>query len=333
MRGDMQLTANFTRRSCLRRFLCAVGGAGLLRGAALPRLTWDASLPSRTGGVPNKAAERRYRADAQVSVLGITLFHKAGVGGGSTVWRESSLPQGGMLRFLEFTGFSLPDHAAGLNRIGFIREMARLADTGASECIYFGLMTSSPEESAEEARKAIESHSAEAVYSAIEGRVAGDAVENVGAHFRAPAKWTIRNEDELIEEARTALAAAPKTPLEVNSREAGEATFLQSIARLLREPAPSGASEGQTSYLYNGRRYHLSLRCSADPKATAQFRERGIIGQTSEVLRAAGQVRREVGGKEHNFRLWFEPGADMPVPLRIEYQAKSYLRLMFEAEG
>jgi hypothetical protein len=324
----MTLTGYFvTRRVCFKRLLCALGGAGLLRAAALPRLTWDAALSARTSEALNKAAERRYRADAQVIVLGITLFHRAGVGGGSAVWRESVLPQGGMLRFLEFIGFSLPERAAGLNRIGFIREMARLGDSGTTESIYFGLMTSSPEETAEDARKAIESQAAEAVYSAIEGRVAADSAENVLAHFRAPAKWTIRNQDELIEEAHTALAAMPKTPLEGNSREAGEATFLESLARLLRD------SEEQTSYIYNGRRYQLSFRRSADPKATAQFRERGIIGQSSQVLRASGQVRRESAGKEHNFRLWFEPGTEMPIPLRIEYQAKSYLRLMFEAEA
>jgi hypothetical protein len=324
----MQLTGHFvTRRVCFQRLFCAFVGAGRLRSAALPRLTWDVALPARTGSVPNKEAERRYRADAQIIVLGVPLLHRAGVGGGSAVWRESTLPQGGMLRFLEFTGFSLPERASGLNRIGFIREMARLGDSGAAESIYFGLMTSSPEESAEEARKAIESHAAEAVYSAIEGRVAADSIENVLAHFRAPAKWTIRNQDELIEEAHTALASTPKTPLEANSREAGEATFLESLARLLR------GSADETSYIYHGRRYHLSLRRSADPKATAQLRERGIIGQTSEVVRASGQVRRESSGKEHNFRLWFEPGSDTPIPLRIEYQAKSYLRLMFEEEG
>ncbi|HLI86148.1 MAG TPA: hypothetical protein VKV17_19685 [Bryobacteraceae bacterium] len=329
----MHLTGQFSRRWCLRRILYGLSGASLLRAASLSELTWDAALPARAGGGQTRAAERRYRAEAHVIVLGITLFHRADVGGGSAVWRESPLTQGGTLRFLEFTGFSLPDRAAGLNRIGFIREMARLGESGATESIYFGLMTSSPEESAEEARKAIESHSAEAVYSAIEGRVAAGEVESVLAHFSAPAKWTIRNQDELIEVAHKALAETPKTPLEANSRAAGESTFLQSLARLLRESFSSGGAEQQTSYIYNGHRYRLSLRRATDAKATGQYRKRGAIGQGSEVLRASGQVRREAGGKEHNFRLWFDPGAEMPIPLRIEYQAKSYLHLVFDAEA
>jgi hypothetical protein len=33
------------------------------------------------------------------------------------------------------------------------------------------------------------------------------------------------------------------------------------------------------------------------------------------------------------FRLWIEEGAPRPLPLRIEYQPKSFLRLTFEAVG
>jgi hypothetical protein len=267
-----------------------------------------------------------------VLLFGLPFLHRSRVGGGSAVWRESSLAQGGLLRFLEFTGFSLPERAAGLNRLGFIREMSRFED-GAAESIYFGLMTSSPEESAEEAKKALESHAKEVVYSAIEGRVAPDAVETIGAHFTAPAQWSVHNRDELIQGARSALAeASPKPPEATISpatfRATGSATFLQSLADMLRDP-----NRTETRYVYNGHLYHLHVTRSEDPKATASFRERGLISANAEAVRANGQLRREVGGKEQNFRLWFEAGAGMPIPLRIEYQAKSYLRLVFEAEA
>ena len=50
------------------------------------------------------------------------------------------------------------------------------------------------------------------------------------------------------------------------------------------------------------------------------------------MVRVAGKVRREAGGKETEFRLWIEEGAAPPVPLRIDFQPKSYLRLVLEAE-
>ncbi|MBV8728945.1 MAG: hypothetical protein JO336_03960, partial [Acidobacteriia bacterium] len=86
-------------------------------------------------------------------------------------------------------------------------------------------------------------------------------------------------------------------------------------------------------YVYGARAYHLHLARTEDPKATAAFRERGLISANAEVIRATGLLRREGGGKDQNFRVWFEAGAPMPLPLRIEYQAKSYLRLVFESEG
>ena len=48
------------------------------------------------------------------------------------------------------------------------------------------------------------------------------------------------------------------------------------------------------------------------------------------VVRVAGKLRREAGGKETDFRLWIEEGAAQPVPLRIDFQPKSYLRLVME---
>src|SRR5580704_2508617 len=64
--------------------------------------------------------DRHYRADAQVLVLGVPLLHRTSVGGGSVQWREWSEANGGSQRLLEFLGFSSPERAAGLNRLGFI---------------------------------------------------------------------------------------------------------------------------------------------------------------------------------------------------------------------
>jgi hypothetical protein len=75
------------------------------------------------------------------------------------------------------------------------------------------------------------------------------------------------------------------------------------------------------------------LARGADAKSTGYFRERGLIAGSAEVIRVSGRLRREAGGKETDFRLWIPGGGERPLPLRIEYQAKSYLRLIFEAAG
>jgi hypothetical protein len=289
--------------------------------AAVQHLSWDAA-PGPGGGF-----ERRYRAHAQVLLLSVPLVRWPNVGGGSAVWREASLPDKGMLRFLEFTGFSNPARAAGLNRLGFIREIARLHGN-TPESLYFGLMTASPEETAEEARKALHPKGQQAAYTAIDGRLDGAGVETVVAHFMAPSQWSVANRNELIQLARTALAMTPARAPEGEARGAETRPFLETLADALREPGSA-----QRRFAYAGRFYRLSLERTADPKATASFRQRGLAGSAKQVLRVSGKLRRESGGKETNFRLWVEDGAAQPVPLRIEYQAKSYLRLIFEAEA
>jgi hypothetical protein len=86
-------------------------------------------------------------------------------------------------------------------------------------------------------------------------------------------------------------------------------------------------------YLYSGRIYRMRLSRSRDERAAQYFRERGIISAETEVLQVGGKVRQEAGGKETEFRLWISNADKRPLPLRIEYQAKPYLRLSFEAES
>jgi hypothetical protein len=324
----MNLARLTTRRSCLRALAFGCSGATfaisprVLRAAGLPNaapLSWD------TPAGNDSSRQRRYRADAQVILLGVPLLHRTRVGGGNAVWRESTAPEGGLLRFLEFTGFSLPERAAGLNRMGFIRELSRFADNSPTESIYFGLMTSSPEESAEDARRALTVHATEIAYSAIEGRIGVDAVETSGAHFMAPARWSVENRGELVDRARSALAAASRSAAGDGVHGIGSPPFLQSLAEVLRDPLVM-----ETRYTYSSRIYHMWVSRTPDPKVAAYFRGHGLIGEDRDVIRIAGRIRRETGGRETNFRLWFEPG-EMPLPLRIEYQAKSYLRLVFEA--
>jgi hypothetical protein len=308
-----------TRRMC-GRALAGAAVSAILRStsaAGMNRLSWEAA-PG-----PESGLERRYRATAQILVLSIPLVRWHNVGGGSAFWREAAPEGHPTLRYLEFTGFSNPARAAGLNRLGFIREISR-----AAESLYFGLMTASPEETAEEARKALHPKEKEAAYTAIDGRLTGGAVETVVAHFTAPAQWSVANEKDLIQLARTALSKTPPRPTEGQVGGAALRAFLETLADGLRR-----AGNTEARFAYAGRFYRLSLEKSPDPKSAASFRERGLISAGAEVERVAGKVRSEAGGKESTFRLWVQRGAARPLPLRIEYRARSSVRLIFEAES
>jgi len=311
-----------------RRVLSRRGFARLLAGAALVRVRGDAApkgLNWHSEETPALSFERGYRADAQVLLFGIPLLHRSDVGRGSVLWREFSADDPG--RLLAFTGYSLPERAAGLNRLGFIREMARTAPQGGSECIYFGLMTASPEESAAEARNALHSKAKEQVYTAIDGRIGGGESETAIAHFLAPATISGAHASELLDRARRALATVPRIAVP-EPRHDFQQSFLQTLAGMLLRP-----DRAEAGYSYSGRIYRMRLSRSLDGKATAHFRERGMISRPARVVRVSGQIHREAGAKVAEFRLWIPDRGERPLPLRIDYQPKSYLRLVFEADS
>ena len=175
---------------------------GLFAGALLPTAV-------RATTTVDTSRERRYRADAQVLLLSIPILRRSGVGGGSVVWREWR-EVAGLVRLLEFNGYSLPEKAAGLNRFGFIREKSCRDERGIREARYFGVMTASPEESVEEAHRALQSTATEAVYTAIQGRMADREIETASTHFNGPARLSPERRDELLARAQQALSVAPK---------------------------------------------------------------------------------------------------------------------------
>jgi hypothetical protein len=271
---------------------------------------------------PRAKVERRYRADAQILLLGMTLLRRQGVGDGTVSWSEFN-EGGNTARLLEFGAYSAPEHAAGLNRLGFIREMCWLKEAGTPESIYFGLMTSSPEESTEEAKRALHSNAKELQYSAIDGRVGAGQAQVRVAQFVAAAGEHRPRLVELAHEALKQESGAQQT-----GTSAGAGTFLNTLANLL---ARGGAAEGY--YSYSNRLYRMQVRPAADPKATEGFRQRGLLGPAASAIRVSGRIWRETDGRESEFRLWIPKPAERPLPLRIEYQPKNYLRLAFEAEG
>jgi hypothetical protein len=189
-------------------------------------------------------------------------------------------------------------------------------------------MTASPEETAEEARKALHPAGKEITYTTIDGRLAPGEVDTVIAHFTAPAAWSMGNRAELLENSRRALSSVPPRPPDFSVPKTPLRPFLQTLADELRSP-----KQAEAPFTYAGRLYHLSLQRSEDSKATSNFRSRGLLSANAHAVRVSGKLRRASGGKETDFRLWIEDGAAEPLPLRIEYQAKSYLRLVFEAEA
>ncbi len=175
--------------------------------------------------------------------------------------------------------------------------------------------------------KSVRSSATESAYTVIEGRIVGVSSTSALAHFIGPARITAERRMELVTMARRALSAV--------SVQAAGFTLAQSQPPFLNALADAlcGPAQVQSRYVYAGRMYRLWLHKVDDPKATEDFRARKLITPGAKAVRASGKVQGEAGGKETRFRIWVEEGNRRPIPLRIEYQAKSYLRLTFEAQS
>ncbi|MCX6628197.1 MAG: hypothetical protein NTW28_11285 [Candidatus Solibacter sp.] len=238
------------------------------------------------------------------------------MGGGQASLEETGAGSS-LRRTLFFAAGSDPKRALGLSRLGWIREVVLGPASAPSEAAYFGLLTSSPEDSLEHARKSVDtSPSSRSTFNAVNGRNTTGRSRSAVTHFEfaAGAIWSDRG---LIEHAQS------MSQTNVNWRETSwpnsptqaPPTFLLLVATLLQQRARRAVGR----YVYSEQEYSLEL----EAQQPGRKRDR--------LLPFRGKIRNLRTGKETLFRVWLEEGSDSIVPLRIEFQARSFLRLTFEA--
>jgi hypothetical protein len=286
-------------------------------------LFWPARIDGQSSGgpqvpaIPAKITARAYRADAVILLLGLTIYRRAGVGGGKASLEETG--QGAALqRTYFFAAGSDAKRAHGLSRLGWMQEVATGPASSPSGITYFGVLTSSPEESLEHARKSVDASPAgRSTFSSVSGRHTPGHSRSALTHFEysSSALWSdpalIGHAQSLfdaegIDWRETAWPASPnQAPL----------TFLAAFANLVQQR--TGRAVGR--YVYNEQEYRLELE--------AQKPTRDPV----PLLPVHGKIRNIRTLKETAFRVWLEKDSTSPVPVRIEFQPRSFLRLTFES--
>src|SRR5579872_1737481 len=119
--------------------------------AALPRP--DDPFPGMLKGFSRTtAAQRHYRVDATVLFCGIPVLTKRNVGGGHASVEAGSKGESHAVA-LQFAAGSWPERAGGLNRLGILREVVVERPDEPLGFAFAGLITNSPEQNFEEAKK------------------------------------------------------------------------------------------------------------------------------------------------------------------------------------
>jgi hypothetical protein len=286
-------------------------------------------LPAAEPARPETTTQRSYRADANIVVFGMTIFSRSDVGGGFARLLETSSGSRNSVRLLFVSG-SRPDRAHGLNRMGYIEESVSEVNAYPSHAEYLGFMTANGEESLADARKALHGPSTNDVqFVASRGEIDGATARHTIRHMLLPAsaRWTDAQhllglvEDDLDRPGNDAKYA------DLSNGERPE-TFLYTVLSLMR----SRVQTADASFLHNGKLFHLHAVKRRDTKSGAHFVESRLIASPNDAVELSGLIRNAKTGVETTFRVWFDRTSPNALPLRFEFQPKSYLRLVFEAE-
>jgi len=289
------------------------GFVGCLLAPLFPPFRLQSQSAGAVSASP-RSMSRTYRADAVILLLGVPIYRRAGVGGGQASFEETG--EGASLRrTLFFAGGSDPKRAVGLKRLGWIQEVVLGPATAPSDATYFGVLTSSPEESLEHARKSVATKSSGlSTFSAVNGRNTPGHSRSAITHFdyADSALWSDRG---LIEKAHSTFEAKVewRETSWPNLPNQAPATFLFQMATLLKQRA----RRAEARYVYNEQDYLLELE--------AQQPGRDLLAPVR------GMTRNLHTGHETPFRLWLDESNDSIVPVRIEFQPRSFLRLTFES--
>jgi hypothetical protein len=287
------------------------------------------AAPATGSGREVEQASRRYRADAVITFLGIPIYSRQGVGSGYAIveqWREGS----SRVMSLQFAAGSLPQRAAGLNRLGFLQELVKWDGSGAVDVGYFGFMTTSKEESLEEGRKALAEGSRGAglykvVVGGIErGQARSRTLDLTGGGAAGWADWS-----QLLPALRgqvreTRLQEMPESVQRDVPQ--GVSSFLSTLVREFH----GEAGKAESHFVYGKGRHRLEVERSPDPKMGRSLAARSLARDPERVMRLQGAVRDTRTGKRTKFRVWFEAGGSAVLPLRFELQPRSFLQLAFE---
>ena len=286
------------------------------------------SLPAAEAPRPETVVQRSYRADANIVLFGLTIFSRSDVGGGFARLTEGQSGARGNVRLLFVSG-SRPDRAHGLNRMGYIEESVSEVNARPAHSEYLGFMTSSGEESLADAKKALHGPAGGNVqFVASRGEIDGASAHHTVHRLLLPAssRWTDAQHllglvsEDLDHPGNDAKAADLH-----RGDEPG--TFLYTVLSMVRSPART--TDG--SFLHNGKLFHLHAVKRADEKAGQSFVEERLIVSSRDVEELSGLIRNAKTGTETTFRVWFDRTSPNALPLRFEFQPKSYLRLVFEA--
>jgi hypothetical protein len=168
-------------------------------------------------------------------------------------------------------------------------------------------------------------------YSAAEGSGQKGHFASRISRFNFPSELTWSDCPELVRRVRSAMSLhseGQRVEKDLSCSTAAPATFLYAVRAATLDPARK--TDG--ALVYNGKDYRLRTEKNFDTAMGAHFGEQNLVRDSNRVVRLDAVLEEVTKNVKTPFRLWFESGNEQMPPLAFEYQARSFLRLYFEAD-
>jgi hypothetical protein len=301
--------AGYTRRWILR-----LGASLLLNGSAfrLSAFGRSSALKQVAGTISTDAAAwqyREYAVHATVMLGSLPLYSKRNVGGAAVAFEQAKQNESA-LTALQFIAGSWPDRLHGFNRFGAIREIVREEGKAVTPSAYAGFIATSQEKGLADARKAFASPTQGQVFTVAFGRATATGCTFLMQQLALDAKLCWTDCADLLDGLDTNTTLPPERQV-ANYGPGCLPTFLFAVHR-----GSTSSSESPSTYIHNGKVYCLRTQSKMDQTSG----HRMITGWTAEV-----------GGRgESEFKLWLAPDDPRSLPVKIEFRARSFLKLTLE---
>jgi len=273
---------------------------------------------------------RWYKATAYLTIFGIPIYSRSNIGYGWAA-QQTRFTRNAQIVDLQFMGGSFPEHAHGLNRFGYIQESVQERADTAISAEYFGVMTTSREETLGDAKSALGSQgTGEMPYVAAAAQIDGNTARCSIRHLVMPEPRKSAT-GELTRLARASFGMAPvvSSDSDKSLSSVPTDTFLYTLRNAMLSESPTTRDR----FLYNAKMQTLTTEKHADKKVEAEMHRLSLLTGNAPVLRLTGVIENEMTGERTTFSVWYQKGSPSILPLRFEFKPKSYLKLVFEAQA
>ena len=241
----------------------------------------------------------------------IPIFSKQSVGGAAIALEEAQDKETAVTG-LQLAAGSWPERLKGFNRYGATQEVVREEKGAVIESAYVSFMATSREKGLADARKAFASQAGMQMFTVARGRATSAGCAFGLQHQMLAAKYTWCNSMAVLDQ------LAGKTPLAPEERVANYGpgclpTFLFAVRRAI-----VNGEDSTSAYVHNGKVYRLRMQTKVDEDSGLR------------VMSGASMSAEERG--ESNFRVWVSPKDRTGLPCRIEFRAKSFLKLTLDTD-